>query len=70
MLGHDTSETAQNDTNYVPPRSINDTSQATSEWEGSINPNDIKDVQPLQVNTNCTVEKGVYQGLSVIVKRS
>ncbi|KAJ3103797.1 hypothetical protein HDU96_009145 [Phlyctochytrium bullatum] len=46
------------------------TSQATLNWEGDINPNDIIIQELVTANPNCTVERGSHQGLPVIVKRS
>ncbi|KAJ3091134.1 hypothetical protein HDU96_003134, partial [Phlyctochytrium bullatum] len=57
------------DTSFVPP-TLASISQAPSRWGGSINPNDILNPQLIVSNSNCTVEKGVYQSLGVIVKRS
>ncbi|KAJ3098768.1 hypothetical protein HDU96_010944 [Phlyctochytrium bullatum] len=40
------------------------------EYQGTINPSDIKILGCVTANLNCTVEKGFHQGLAVIVKRS
>ncbi|KAJ3117995.1 ornithine decarboxylase antizyme with +1 programmed ribosomal shift Spa1 [Phlyctochytrium bullatum] len=68
MLGGGTNQPGQHDTNYVGAQSK--TTPETSGWRGTINPIDIKCYEQVTANRNCTIEKGIHQGLAVIVKRS
>ncbi|KAJ3099568.1 Interferon-induced, double-stranded RNA-activated protein kinase [Phlyctochytrium bullatum] len=62
----------EDDTNYVAPQATQPTANATMNphWEGTIDPKEIKIHRLVFTNSNCTIEKGRYNGLSVIVKRS
>ncbi|KAJ3107859.1 Serine/threonine-protein kinase plk1 [Phlyctochytrium bullatum] len=74
MLGGDldTNHHRPDSTDYVPPPSETDASSShpLPVWNGSINPTDILHPKLIVTNSNCTIEKGVLQGLAVIVKRS
>ncbi|KAJ3106639.1 Protein T2 [Phlyctochytrium bullatum] len=60
----------QEDTNFVEPRAMDNSSSATLDWQGSINPFEIKIHETVFANPNCTIEKGRHKDLAVIVKRS
>ncbi|KAJ3112417.1 Eukaryotic translation initiation factor 2-alpha kinase [Phlyctochytrium bullatum] len=71
MLGTEAIRTRQNDTNYVARKPTSEATASTAPaWRGTINPDDIKIQTVVVANTNCTIEKGRHQNLSVIVKRS
>ncbi|KAJ3103605.1 hypothetical protein HDU96_009213 [Phlyctochytrium bullatum] len=73
-LNEETHHFGPDDTNYVAPRDANrfHSPQGTldSEWDGSINPNDIELQKMVSANMHSTIDNGLYRGLAVIVKRS
>ncbi|KAJ3113985.1 Protein kinase C signaling pathway involved MAPKK protein [Phlyctochytrium bullatum] len=67
MLGKGIDQTRYHHTNYNAPQP---SAQPALAWKGTVNPNDITIQGLVTANLNCTIEKGVHQGLAVIVKRS
>ncbi|KAJ3095881.1 hypothetical protein HDU96_001016 [Phlyctochytrium bullatum] len=57
-------------TNDIALGAPGETTPTGPAWGGTINPNEIINIKTLKANDNCAIEKGKYNDVPVIVKRS